>query len=212
MSSDSLSVYEAWVRTLRAWQRDSTTDLTGLPVLDETSFPPATYQRLIRHLNDAVTEHMRRWQEQLGATLGPASSDHEKARALVDARVGLGQRIMLARHTSFPEKIRQQLMTQAETDIRGLQAQLEEQATHVAAAGSATSRPQREATLKLFRDNALTAVLDPGFAVDGTIDDHETRRAAAADADVDTHAGGLVTDVVRRRPTRRIFNPADDKE
>lgn len=206
-----MSVYEDWVRTLRAWRRDPLTDLTKLPVLDETSFPPAIYQRFLRHLNEAINEFMNRWQSQLAAALGAASDDHARARALVDSRVGLSQRLVLARHPSFPEKIRNQLIEQATTDIKSLQAQLEDDATNMVSLGSASMRPQREATLRLIRDNALTAVLDPNFSFDGTIRDREVLRADA-EADAETKGSSntqraSLQDFVPRRPTRRIFNP-----
>jgi len=217
LSGSSLSVYEAWVRTLRAWRRDPLTDLTQLPALDETSFPPATYQRLVSHLNDAINEFMRRWQGQLAAALGAAGDDHARARALVDARVGLGYRLQLARHPAFPEEIRKQLLAQAETDIRGLQAQLEDDAQHVVAASSGATRQQREATLKLFRTNALVAVLDPSFTVDGSFDDREIRRAEATAAlsvtpDPPRAATGLVPEHRPRRPTRQIFISEAEEE
>ncbi len=204
--NNSLSVYEDWVKGLRAWRRDPITDLSHLPALEESSFPPATYQRFLNHLNDAINEFMKRWQGQLSASLGAATNDHARARALVDSRLGLGQRLKLARHPSFPEKIRSQLVAQAERDIRSLQAQLEEDAVNVVAASSASSRPQREATLRLIRDNALTAVLDPNFSLDGTINDREALRADAVTEESLLADEVALQDFVPRRPTRRIFN------
>lgn len=204
MSANSLSVYETWVRTLRAWRRDPLIDLSQLPTLDETSFPPATYQRLINHLNEAITEQMKRWQSQTASTLGAATDDHARARALVDAREGLAHRLKLARHTAFPEQIRSALITQAENDIRSLQTQLERDAQHVAAAASASNRPVREATLKLFRDNPLTAVLDPNFSLDGTIDDTEMRRAESVTEEDLAATSGQVQEFVARRPRRIV--------
>lgn len=204
--SNSLSVYEDWVRALRAWRRDPLVDLSHLPALDEASFPPATYQRFLNHLNEAINEFMKRWQSQLSTSLGAATDDHVRARALVDSRLGLSQRLRLARHASFPEKIRNELVAQAEKDIRGLQAQLEENALNVVAVSSASSRPQREATLRLIRDNALTAVLDPNFSLDGTINDKEALRADAVTEESGEAASTTFQDFVPRRPIRRIFN------
>jgi len=183
------------------------TDLSHLPSLDEASFPPATYQRFLNHLNDAINEFMKRWQSQLSGSLGAATEDHARARALVDARVGLAQRLQLARHPSFPDNIRDALVTQATADIRNLQAQLEEDAANVVAVSSASNRPQREATLRLIRDNALTAVLDPGFSLDGNISDQEMLRAEAVTEESLRTDRATAQDVVPRRPTRRIFNP-----
>lgn len=209
--SDSLSVYEDWVKALRAWRHDSITDLDHLPPLDEASFPPATYQRFLNHLNEAINEFMKRWQLQLSAALGSATDDHARARALVDSRVGLVQRLKLAQHPSFPEKIREQLLTQAAMDIKGLQAQLEEDALHVVAASSVSARPQREATLRLIRDNALTAVLDPNFSLDGTVSDQGGMRAEAATGELPSVERAVLQDFVPRRPRRRIFDPASEE-
>lgn len=205
--SNSVSVYEDWVRALRAWRRDPVTDLSHLPPLDETSFPPATYQRFLNHLNDAINEFMKRWQSQLSTSLGASTEDHARARALVDARVGLAQRLQLARHPSFPDSIREALVTQATADIRNLQAQLEDDAANVVAVSSASNRPQREATLRLIRDNSLTAVLDPGFTLDGNIRDQEVLRAEAVTEESLRADRATAQDFVARRPRRRIFNP-----
>lgn len=205
--SGSLSDYEDWVKALRSWRRDPLTDLTHMPRLDDTSFPPATYQRFLRHLNEAINEFMKRWQTQFSAALGSATDDHARARVLVDARQGLGHRLALARHASFPERIREALTTQAEADIRSLQAQLEQDALNVVTVSSASNRPQREATLRLIRTNALTAVLDPAFSLDGTIVDDEVRRADSVTEKSLAADQGSAVDFVTRRPTRRIFQP-----
>lgn len=204
--TNSLSVYEDWVKALRAWRRDPLTDLSHLPTLDETSFPPATYQRFVTHLNDAVNAFMKRWQDQLSASLGAAQDDHARARALVGARQGLHQRLTLARHPSFPPRIREQLVAQAEEDVRNLQAQLEENAVNVVAVSSASHRPQREATLRLIRDNALTAVLDPLFSLDGELTDREVERADAYVAESVRGEPPALQDFVPRRPARRLFD------
>lgn len=207
----SISVYEAWVKTLRAWRREPLTDLSGLPALDETSFPPATYERFLNHLNEAINEFMARWQSQLSSALGGAADGHAVARVLVDARVGLRMRIQLARHPAFPETIRAQLVSQAESDIKGLQAQLEGQAMNVVSTSSASNRPEREATLRLIRDNALTAVLDPAFSVSGPVGDREMQRAdAVTEAWLNAESAAL-DDFVPRKPMRRVFAPETEE-
>lgn len=199
MSPDSFSTYEDWVRALRAWRHDPMTDMSHLPVLTESSFPPATYQRFLNHLNDAVNEFMKHWQRQFTASFGAAHDDHARGRALVDAREGLHLRLALARHPSFPPKIRSQLLTQADADIRGLQIQLENDAQNVAAAASTSNRPQREATLRLIRDNALTAVLNPNYAPTPAAEPATTPSLPPADSQP--------IDFVPRQRTRRIFDP-----
>lgn len=188
---------------LRSWRADPLTNLTHLPKLDETSFPPATYNRLINHLNEAINEFMKRWTLQLSSALGVAKEPHALARALVDARLGLAHRLKLARHPSLPETISKQLLTQAENDIRSLQRQLEEGAQHAASSGSSVGRNEKEALLRLYRDNALTAVLDAGFSLD-SVNDREVQRADAAEnaiADESAPADPFTLS----RPKRRIF-------
>jgi hypothetical protein len=198
----SSSVYEQWVLGLRAWRSDPSTDLSHLPALDETSFPPATYDRLIDHLNEAINAFMAAWNDQLLGAVRSATDTHALARALVDARRGLAHRLVLARHPSLPETIRRQLLTQAEADIRGLQRQLEERAEHVAESASSLGRTEREAALRLHRENSLTAVLDPAFSLDG-VDDREVARADA----IEQHGAAAVdaTPFTTARPQRRVF-------
>ncbi len=203
MSSSSSNVYEQWVLGLRSWRADPLTNLSDLPKLDETSFPPATYNRLINHLNEAINEFMKRWNRQLSSAVGAAKEPHTLARALVDARLGLAHRLKLARHPSLPATISKQLVTQAETDIRSLQRQLEEGAQHAASSGSSVGRTEKEAILRLYRDNALTAVLDAGFSLDG-VNDREVQRANAAE-DTVAYDGTPAEPFTLSSPKRRIF-------
>ena len=187
---------------LRSWRADPLTNLSHLPRLDETSFPPATYNRLVNHLNDAINEFMKRWTLQLSSAVGAAKEPHALARALVDARLGLAHRLKLARHPSLPEAMSKQLVTQAETDIRSLQRQLEEGAQHAASSGSSVGRTEKEAVLRLYRDNALTAVLDAGFSLD-SVNDREVKRADDAEAAIAPDAAP-VEPFSLSRPKRRI--------
>jgi len=201
VSGSSLSDYEDWVRALRSWRRDATADLESLPALEASSFPPATYRRFLKHLNDAINEFMKRWQTQLSAALSAAVDDHARARALVEARVGLAHRLRLARHPSFPQEIRDQLEKQAIDDVTSIQAQLEEDARSVVSASSSSSRPAREATLRLIRDNALTAVLDPGYALDSSVEGVDAGCVASAEEPVVPP-----DDFLPRRPRRVLFD------
>lgn len=206
MSAPSTNVYEQWVLGLRAWRVDPQTDLSQLPKLDESSFPPPTYNRLINHLNEAINEFMKRWNLQLASTVGAAGDPHALARALVDGRVGLAHRMRLARHPSLPETMGKQLVKQAESDIHSLQRQLEEGAQHAASSGSSVGRTEREATLRLYRDNSLTAVLEPGFSLDG-VNDREVLRADAVENAISQDAVPPEPFTVTRRK-RRIVLPS----
>jgi hypothetical protein len=201
--NNSLNVYEDWVRALRAWRRDPTTDLSALPPLDETSFPRGTYQRFLHHLNEAINEFMKHWQAYFVAALSAAPNDQTRARALVDARTGLSQRLKLAEHPSFPKEIRDQLLAQAARDIKAIQTRLEEEAMHIASVSSVSTRPQRETTLRLIRNNALTAVLDSSFVFDEAND--PVRPTEPAPRDSRASQPHALDDFVPRRPARRIF-------
>ncbi|WP_157983954.1 hypothetical protein [Nesterenkonia muleiensis] len=197
----SLTEYEAWVRSLRAWQRDPLTDMSQLPAIDAASFPPATFDRFLKRLNEAIGEFMRRWQDQLATSLGKASDLHAMARVLVHSREGLVMRLRLAQHPGLPQQIREALTDQASAEIRDLQQQLEKDAATRVSRMSGSSRPEQESALKLFRDNALTAVLDPGFSLDGSVQDAVTRAAEA----VEHNPSQTLTDFVPARRTRRLL-------
>lgn len=205
MSTEHSTLYETWVRTLRTWSRNPLTDLSKLPVLSPESFPPAVYQRFLAHLNDAVNEFMKNWQQSFVSAMGEATDNHHRTVALIGARKGLARRLLLARHPAFPSEIREQLLLQAEQDVRSLQSQLESNLARGQFSKSSSTRPQQEAMLSLIRNNSLTAVLDAGFQLDDTVTDSEIRRAAA---ESDVEAGGVLVEValVPLRPRRRIFN------
>lgn len=76
---------------------------------------------------------------------------------------------------------------------------------NIVSRSSASNRPQREATLRLFRDNSLAAVLDPNFSIDGDIQDHEVRRAEAVAVEGLASDRPDIQDFIPRRPPRRIF-------
>lgn len=199
----SPSVYEQWVVSLRAWRNDPFVDLHGLPPIDESSFPPSTYQRFLRHLNDAINSFMKVWSTRLSAALAEAHDSHELGRALVDARRGLACRLALARHPSFPEHIRQQLVEQAVTDIQDLQKQMEDRAAQRGGSTSSIARAEIEESLRIVRSNAFTAVLDPNFAAEPA-----AASSAASAADQTDHRGNPQARADRplgiRRPARRV--------
>lgn len=211
VNADCSTLYETWVRTLRAWSKDPLVDLSRLPSLDAQSFPPAAYQRFLLHLNAAIDAFMENWQTTFMATMGAAHDDHSRARALVSARTGLARRLSLARHPSFPPQIRDQMIQQTERDVRSLQAQLETDALRASTGWSASTRSQQEALLRLVRRNALTAVLEPSFSLAELIDDSELRRAQAAAATIIAQTADEVVEHQTGRPKRRIFieDPGD---
>jgi hypothetical protein len=158
--SDGL--YEKWVRALRNWAKDSTYDLSGLPPLSVDSFTPGTYQRLLRHLHEAMSHRMQEWSADLEKSLSTATGDYEIARELVRLRDPLARRVQLASHPALPAELSEALTKQAREDIEKLQAQLETNVMR-ASQGSVSSRARNERLLALVRQNKLTAVLDPNY-------------------------------------------------
>jgi hypothetical protein len=161
----STSVYEAWVLGLRAWGADPTTDLSGLPTLTAESFTPATYQRLVKHLNEAIAAMMAVWNSALERAVTGANDEHEIARELVQLRVLLARRLQLARHPGFPKEISNSLWDGACADILSIQASLEREATKNGA-GATTSRTSQERMLSLMRNNSFAAITDPGYPLE----------------------------------------------
>ena len=211
MSYEPTNRYDTWIRALRQWRADPMVDMSQLPKLDASSFPPATYQRFVAHLNDAINRFMQRWEKQLNQGLETATSDHAVARALVNARVGLVERIKLAQHPSFPPEIREQLLNQAATDITSLQKQLEDAAVRSGRSAVASNRLSSEATLDLFRRNPLTAVLDPNYSVDGVINDVEMQRSQRAEADsLPDYPVAPSGDFLPVQPKRRVLINHED--
>jgi hypothetical protein len=161
----STSVYEAWVLGLRAWGADPTTDLSGLPTLTAETFTPATYQRLVKHLNDAISAMMSTWNDALSRAVGGGSDDHEIARQLVQLRTLLARRLQLARHPGFPKEISDSLWDGACADILSIQGSLEREATKNGA-GATTSRASQERVLALMRENSFAVLTDPAYPLD----------------------------------------------
>jgi hypothetical protein len=206
---DATTDYERWTLGLRAWRADPSTDLSGLPALQMDSLPPAAFTRLLRHLNEAVDEFMKRWHDQFIATTANVRDEREIARVLVDARSRFAPRLRLAAHSGLPEPIRQQLRAHAEIELRSIQGQLEDSAKSMSSSGASSVRSDRDMLLRLYRENPLTAVLDPNALAD-TIDDREMHRADAAQERMEAEAYAAATDPWTV-PRRRVF-VAPDKD
>lgn len=159
--------YERWVVGLRTWRDNPATDLSALPPLDSASFTPATYARLLAHLQQALQAMTDAWSRRLQTAIDRAGSDsHELGRALVQLRAELARRIQLARHPGWPSEIATELERGAANDIRDLQAQLERLVRSAPTARGGSDRDTVEAQLRVLRENSFTAILDPGFDLD----------------------------------------------
>ncbi len=159
------SVYERWVNTLRAWAQDpETVSLLELPVLDESTFTPDTYRRLIDHLLAAMRAANDRWHEGLTRAWSNASTPFELAAEMVSLRTTLARRLQLAKHPGLPEPIRTALHEGLAKDIQRYQREAEEAVSRQRSATSLDSRT-RDQLLAVVRENSFVAVL--GYDVSG---------------------------------------------
>ena len=170
--------YELWVTALRQWRVDPATDLSGLPSLAVDTFTPATYGRLLDHLQQALNQMMEGWAERLQRSVATTTDPHELARALVSMRPHLARRLQLARHPGLPAEIADTLWSGAVADIHSIQDQLEATVS-TRAAGAASDRPNAERMLDVLRRNSFTALLDPGFPLGALLDDDSPDLAPA---------------------------------
>lgn len=153
------SVYETWVITLREWSADPTTPLDDLPKLEDDTFTPATFQRLLSHIQKAMVTVMEAWQVALQRAFSTAQSEHDLARDLVQLRSVLVRRVQLSGHPSLPAVLSDALLEGVAKDLAALQEQLEREVMKERA-GQKSSREENERLLRLVRENPLTRVLD----------------------------------------------------
>ena len=170
MTATGSSAYKSWVTTLRAWSRDTSVSLDSLPPLNQDSFSPTTYNRVLDHIITAIGTMMRGWSDSFtrdwNAALG-AGDLHGAEVALVEARRRLLPRLTLANHPGLPEKIRTALMTGLRKDVESIQKQLEEDMQDVSRFTTPTMRQQQEQLVRLVRTNSMERIFDGGY-VDGS--------------------------------------------
>lgn len=170
MTATGSSAYKSWVTTLRAWSRDTSVSLDSLPPLNQDSFSPTTYNRVLDHMITAIGTMMRGWSDSFtrdwNAALG-AGDLHGAEAALVEARRRLLPRLTLANHPGLPERIRTALMTGLRKDVESIQKQLEEDMQDVSRFTTPTMRQQQEQLVRLVRTNSMARIFDGGY-VDGS--------------------------------------------
>lgn len=170
MTATGSSAYKSWVTTLRAWSRDTSVSLDSLPPLNQDSFSPTTYNRVLDHMITAIGTMMRGWNDSFtrdwNAALG-AGDLHGAEVALVEARRRLLPRLTLANHPGLPERIRTALMTGLRKDVESIQKQLEEDMQDVSRFTTPTMRQQQEQLVRLVRTNSMARIFDGGY-VDGS--------------------------------------------
>ena len=170
MTATGSSAYKSWVTTLRAWSRDTSVSLDSLPPLNQDSFSPTTYNRVLDHMITAIGTMMRGWNDSFtrdwNAALG-AGDLHGAEAALVEPRRRLLPRLTLANHPGLPERIRTALMTGLRKDVESIQKQLEEDMQDVSRFTTPTMRQQQEQLVRLVRTNSMARIFDGGY-VDGS--------------------------------------------
>lgn len=161
-SSGASGTYEQWVLTIREWEKDPTVSLANLPLLTTESFNPATFKRLLKHIDRALNKVDLRWNESLQKALEQARNTHELELALVQSRNHLYRRIQLCNHPSLPEEIRTSLMNDTRAKITDWQQQLESSLCNTTSRASVDLKEQ-EIMLQLVRKTPLTAVLSETY-------------------------------------------------
>lgn len=151
--------FETWVRTMKAWAIDPTTPLDHLPPLTDETFTPATYQRLLVYVKDALETVTQKWLTELGRALSTWRTPFELAHDLVQLRASLARRVQLSRHPSLPPAIRTAYIREVERAIRGYQADLEESVATILAHGHLSTN-DREQVLRALQENSFLRVLD----------------------------------------------------
>ena len=148
--------YAAWVGFLDQWAEGADPDPSGLPRLAVDDMLPATWDRLLSRITDAVGTRMQRWADALTAALSAAGDEFSAGRALAQARPGLRRARALVAHPGLPEEVRDALTGLVDDLARRLQTDLERD---LDAAGDRVDPAQLEARRRTLRDNPLTAVL-----------------------------------------------------
>lgn len=161
------SAYETWVRRLRAWQKDPTTPLQDLPVLEHDTFTPASYQRLLTHIEKALEAATRRWSDRLEAAFTRHSGGHDLARDLVTIRPLLARRVQLATHPHLPEGLRGPLRQECTATLERLQEELERMIGDLGRDGKLSSQ-DTDQILRTVRENSLLRVMDMDIPLDGS--------------------------------------------
>ena len=148
--------YADWAEFLEGWARGGI-GMERVPgELVQEDFDSATWQRLLARVQNAVEARTTSWSSALSAALGAASDEFSMGRALTQSRSGLCALRDLASVPGLPGDLRQQLGSQIDGQIRSLQQNLEDQASHLRAAGQFALA---ETYLRAIRDNKLTDTL-----------------------------------------------------
>lgn len=157
--------YEIWVSRLIAWSNDPQVQLSDLPVLKEESFSPATWSRLLKHIEKAIAKVMDKWQDDMEKGTRTMRSEHDFSNVLVHSRELLAKRVELASHPALPEKVRDALMEETKTSINDLQKQLED----ALSSSNNSWAIDKSSVIKVVKSSPLTAVLNSDFRTQSRI-------------------------------------------
>lgn len=160
------NLYETWVRRLRAWAKDPTVTLDGLPAYNQQTFTVAVHERLIKHMNKALEIIDDLWAR---AVTNPPefTNTQEYERWWIQCRNQLARRMQLCNHSALPEEVRAGLRLQAEGMITGWQTTIEDQILHGSLAPA-----DAEIGYNIIHNAPLTAILDPTFGTAERINPH----------------------------------------
>lgn len=180
--------------TLRAWSADARTPLEDLPPLQDDSFTPETYRRLVEHITAALQAVTEGWLAALQRAVSRAATPFELGHELVSLRARLARRVQLSTHPALPPGLRAVL----EKDVRDAVAQYQrelEEAVRRQTSKARLDHASSERFLRVVRENSFASVL--GFRFDLG----DPRPGPAPLPERDPHAP-LVTG--RRTPVRRV--------
>ncbi|QGF23381.1 hypothetical protein [Raineyella fluvialis] len=161
------TAYETWVHTLRAWSSDPTISLSHLPPLQDDTYTPQTYERLMVYITEALEAVSARWVDQLGRALSTWGSPFDLAHELIQLRAGLARRVQLSSHPSLPPGIRTVLLADSRRTVERYQRELEEGVREGLSRGR-LPRADQEHVLRVVAENSFVRVLDMAVSQDGS--------------------------------------------
>lgn len=151
--------YETWVRTMQAWAADPTTPLEHLPALADDTYTPATYQRLLVYVEQALESVTQKWVIELGRALSTWRTPFDLARDLVQLRSSLARRVQLSRHPSLPPTVRDAYSKEVERAIRRYQDEIEESIADTLRRARLSTN-DKEQVLRTVRENSFLRTLE----------------------------------------------------
>ncbi len=153
------SPYETWVRTLRVWSQDPTTSLEHLPQLQDDTYSPQTFERLLSAIVDALEAVNERWLANLSRVIGEVQDSHELGRALVQLRPAIARSMQLASHPALPPAVRDAMQTSVRSSVERNQREFEETLEKALRRGN-RSKMDQEQLLRTVRENSFVYALN----------------------------------------------------